>query len=207
MAGRGTSLGFLRSPACLPVSTGCPTFPLIDVRICIVVNSATMVTIQTGCPVTPGDTTAPCPVSWQNGVSEDSWGKESRVMNWTQSVPAGKFIRILFCAKGSCATLAAGCSTPIDSAGTAVVNQIRSFTIDGEQITGLLDFTATQASGQVGCCEFACQQAGGSLTPSCCTYTQSSTEELYQPNGRTNNVPIGALVIVGPLGSPSLFAA
>lgn len=180
-------LGFNVGGCCIP-SGVCPSFPMRHVVICFEVNSVTQVQIQVG-----GCAAGTCTPVWTSSITENAWGKHTRVVRFDQEVQTGAFIRITTCS-------ASGCGVNVNC-GKGVYNtttesypdacKLLRYVIDGEDLTGyltqVLAITSTPAHTD-GCVYVGCVAATG-----CCTENAAFTD--------LHSIPWGSEITVGPIGA------
>jgi hypothetical protein len=153
---------------------------------CFKVNNCSVVKIQQGCGLgaITTDQETQCAVDYRSAITEDSWGKKCRVIVWDRQVPTNTFIRIRVCNSSP------GCETgdcDLSAAGTIINNELVSFSIDGVSIKGQLQAVLT-GGGFSNCVHVGC------IDPEvACGFTTLA------------NVPWGAEIVVGPIGTDPLF--
>ena len=191
-------LGF-RSARCLPCL--CPLLPLFQVRICFQVNSVTQVAIQQGTQsnaVTSGalsfDVSSPPQVSYQPGITEDSWGKSCRNVVWDRSIQGDRFVRIRVCPASDCSTCA---DVPLSCSGAAIPNVLQVFSVNAQDL--VLPLTAlaqdVQTAGvpaTAGLSSITCNAGCTSVYPLCGLGAGSQF-----PSG----IQFGTEIVVGPLNA------
>jgi hypothetical protein len=192
------SLGFRGTSCCVGA---CPAFPLQHVVICFEVNNSTTVNIEVSCPTgcVPSSTTNPSsinyPIGW-TGISENSWGRATRVVRFDQFVQSGSFIRITTCSNvGSCSSgVNCGRGVPLVVGLTTTypdAPKLLQFRIDGQDIVTYLQTVADFGLDHQDACVFVgCADRGAQTT--CCTDPVS-----------LQAVPWGTEILVGPIGERS----
>lgn len=183
------SLGFRGAGCCrLP----CPAFPLHHVVICFEVNATTSVQIDIGCP---GEGATGCATQWIYGAPQDSWGRQSRVVQFDQKVQDGAFIRITTCAKAPSCTSSSDCGLgPVDlEGGHPHASKLLRYLVDGTDITRYLHTVLISEGHEDGCVFVGCADHTGA-TGSCCNYEGSD------PFVSLAEVPFGSEITVGPIG-------
>jgi len=182
------SLGFRGAGCCrLP----CPAFPLHHVVICFEVNATSSVQIDVGCP---GEGSTGCAQSWIYGAPQDSWGRQSRVVQFDQQVQDGAFIRITTCAKSPSCTLSDDCGLGPDIQGAHIyANKLLRYLVDGTDITRYLHTVLISDTHTDGCVFVGCSDHTGA-TGACCNY------EGVNPFVSLAEVPYGSEITVGPIG-------
>jgi len=178
-----SSLGFA-AVKCCPVP--CPNLPVHKVTICFRVNKNTQIQIQQGCPIRDSD----CSVSYSTGLTEDSWGRQCRVVTWDHFVESDKYIRILVCgASGSC--FGSSCGEALNTKGQRIKNQLLKYTVDGINIVNLLQYILINGDTS-GCIRVGCVNEEG---PDCCHNADGT------PSFTTlQDIPWNSEIVVGPIG-------
>lgn len=194
-AGVASTLGFSGgAPSCCRAP--CPNLPLHQVVVCLKINSATQVLIQQGCrPACDVDgpdcdvILGPGGISYNYGITENSWGKKCRVVEFNQKVQTGRYLRFRLCSNDGC--YAGTCDDiPVSAySGARINNALLQFKVDG------LDFVpyynqilAGGGFTQIGCSTIRCYGPTGG----CCDDTTLT--------GNVNSLPIGTEIIFGPVG-------
>ena len=194
------SLGF-RSARC--TACPCPLLPLVDVRICFTVNNVSQVVIQQGCPtpIIPAgvllDSGSSAPtVSYQSGITEDSWGKTCRNVVWQRSVQGDRYIRIRLCPAADCASCTD--AAPVNSAGQSIYNSLNVFTVNSQNLLPALTLLAQDWG--TGSPAFIPAIAGYSYVDCAGACVASyGTCGLGPSTGFPTNVSFGTEIVVGPL--------
>ena len=161
----------------------CPSLPLFKVVICFRINSVSQLAIQEGCSAVPFVPQG-CPISYLPGITETSWGRLCRKITWTRSVQGNRFIRLRVCAADGCSSCP---ETPVDTTGTAIVNKLLNFTVNGDSYVNVLNDLA--ASGTAVDCTFV--QCDDCDEPGTSCYTTGARLDT--------ETRIGTVIQVGPM--------
>lgn len=185
------SLGFKGAGCCrLP----CPAFPLHHVVICFEVNATSSVQIDVGCP---GVGATGCATQWIYGAPQDSWGRQTRVVQFDQQVQDGAFIRITTCAKSPSCTVSSDCGLgpedPLVEGSFPLANKLLRYIVDGTDITRYLQTVLSSESHTDGCVYVGCSDHTPANTD-CCNYAGTN------PFADLAAVPYGSEITVGPIG-------
>lgn len=182
-SGVSNPLGFKGVSCC---KTACPAFPLHHVVVCIRINDATCLRVQTGCAC-PDGAVEPCPpVNYNWGVTENSWGKKCRVVQFNRHLPADSFVRFRFCACDSCTS----CGDEVTDSGLSITNSLLTFKIDGTSYLPYLTLLLPSNDHVADCSQVTCFDVS---TDSCCVADDITL----------TNIPLGTEIRVGPIGSLS----
>jgi len=175
----------------------------VHVDICFEVNADTTVAIEVSCPkkcVAGGTGTDPYSIEYPtgfSGITENSWGRRTRVINFNRFVQSGSFIRILTCSNGAC-TSGADCGLGVEDTTPGAIPfpdapKLLKFVVDGLNINGYLDSVLQNAEDHIdGCVYVGCRvrdEATG-----CCT---TGVDGLF---ANLDQIPWGSEILVGPLG-------
>lgn len=163
------------------------------VKIALSVNANSEVAIKQGCKVvcdTPTTSEAltgvPCEVKWLAGESVYTSGAwESGGGTWSRTVKDGTYLSICVrpinqCATGDCYGIGGSSDTP---------NVLRCFTIDEVDQRDYIQAVAN-AGGIAGCVRAGC----GAVDTGCCAPGTWTTDAM----------PIGTLIVVGPISGGML---
>ena len=211
------TLGFYGPQQCCRAP--CTAFPIHHVKICIRINEHTSVKIQQGCGIKASakllKETYGCPVDYNWGLIENSWGRSCRTVEWNRMVPSTSFIRLQLCPVDNCTSCADKAYT---LCGNAIKNQLLKFEVDQVDYTAVLQSVATYYTsdgfygplGILGCIQVTCGN----------TYTESEFVKDKAPVWKTDyccdntingsaykgvdlaDMRIGTTIQFGPLGQP-----
>ena len=198
-----SAFGFIRSRC---ASYACPALPLIPVKFCLQVNNNTTASIQEGCQVSTltrqnGETYAApaCTVDYSSAITENSWGRKSRVVQFSRLMQSNRFLRIRLCSTLNLSCAATNCgdgSDDIDCSGVMQTNKLLSFTVGSNDVTGIL---ATLALGSSSVTE------SGSGADNCCSITFSrycgGVQVVGCHTAVLDQLLWGTEIVVGPMGS------
>lgn len=195
-AGVANSLGFANVPSCCKFA--CPKFPFHRVQLCIKINRQTAVKIEQGCLVgEPSGTT--CPVKYASVLTQDSWGRECRIVSWDRQVPTDTFIRITLCPADDCTV---GCGVAADALAGVCTNALLKVLIDGVDYLSFIQNTVrgSETPGIWNCWRAWCAIQGAVLPPGtpvtdCCATTGTINWETVDA------LPWGAQFVLGPIGA------
>ena len=213
------TLGFTGPHQCCRAP--CPAFPIHHVKICIRINEYTSVKIQQGCGIKKPSAkllseTYGCPVEYNWGLIENSWGRSCRTVEWNRQVPSTSFIRLQLCSVDLCSTCE---DTAYTLCGNEIKNQLLKFEVDQVDYTNVLQTVAgyyTSESkfgplGVLGCVQVTC---GKPYTKTVWSKDAIPTWEVDyccdNRGGKTvpyvgvdlTNMRVGTKIQFGPLGQP-----
>ena len=183
-AGVASSLGFIGTPACCRAP--CPAFPLHKVVICISLNDNTLVKIQRGCASTSSLVDLPsedCNIDWSFGREFSSDGRKCQLVNFTETVTDGSFIRLRFCTADFCSPCG---ETDLTACGQRVQNQLVKFVVDGVNYKTQLQLIANAGGAAEGCYSVDC------FSTACCD---------PDVDINLNDITAGTEIVFGPIGT------
>ena len=184
------TLGFTGAQCC---RAPCPALPIHHVKICIRINENTSVKIQQGCAVAnlPQPT---CPVDYNWGLIENSWGRSCRLVEWNRKVPSATFIRLRLCGADNCSSCSEIAYTPC---GVPIANQLLKFEVDDVDYTSVLQLIANSEFREAGCIHVWCRSDEGPCAAACTAASTGGINLLA--------MPIGTEIQFGPIGQPVLY--
>ncbi len=209
------ALGFTGGHTCCALP--CIDFPPHNIQICMIVNSSSVITIETGCNVTTVSDT--CKLKFTPAGTLSSWGKSCRKVSWSRYVPSFSYIRIRICSNGNDCT--SGCEDrTVENSGYteySAKNALTRFEVDGRDFTQFLLDVASGVlfPGDAGMVPGSCLVKAACITPlqdtlrtddRCCQWYHTGEEETQVVSWASslNNLPIGTEFVFGPIGQVGL---